>query len=60
MPALLLLAAAVRLLGGIGITPAAIGNMWWLSSDPALANFKTGLGKGAGTCLRSKRREKPL
>ncbi|GAB4813848.1 hypothetical protein N2152v2_000894 [Parachlorella kessleri] len=34
--------AAVRLLAGIGITPAAIGNMWWLSSDPALANFRTG------------------
>ncbi|KAL4419119.1 hypothetical protein ABPG77_004511 [Micractinium sp. CCAP 211/92] len=33
---------AVRLLGGGLLTPAAIGNMWWLNTDPAIANFKTG------------------
>lgn len=35
-------AAAVALLGGGMLTPAAIGNMWWLSVDPAIANFQTG------------------
>lgn len=35
-------AVAVRLLGGGLLTPAAIGNMWWLNTDPAIANFKTG------------------
>lgn len=24
------------------LTPAAIGNMWWLNTDSAIANFKTG------------------
>ncbi|KAL4439735.1 hypothetical protein ABPG75_002736 [Micractinium tetrahymenae] len=33
---------AVRLLGGGMLTPAAIGNMWWLNTDPAIANFRTG------------------
>eukprot|EP00887_Chlorella_sp_A99_P004126 scaffold23.g4126.t1 len=33
---------AVRLLGGGLLTPAALGNMWWLSADPAIANFQTG------------------
>lgn len=34
--------AAVHLIGGGMLTPAAIGNMWWLSVDPAIANFQTG------------------
>lgn len=33
---------AVNLLGGGALTPAAIGNMWWLSADSAVANFQTG------------------
>jgi hypothetical protein len=33
---------AVNLLGGGALTPAAIGNMWWLSADPAISNFQTG------------------
>ena len=33
---------AVNILGGGVLSPAAIGNMWWLSSDPAIANFETG------------------
>lgn len=35
-------AVAVRLLGGGALTPAAIGNMWWLNTDPNIANFTTG------------------
>ncbi|KAI3436805.1 hypothetical protein D9Q98_006215 [Chlorella vulgaris] len=34
--------AAVALLMGGALTPANIGNMWWLSVDPQLANFQTG------------------
>ena len=33
---------AINLLGGGALTPAAIGNMWWLSADPAISNFQTG------------------
>jgi hypothetical protein len=36
-------AVAVALAGGRGIiTSSAIGNMWWLSGDPSIANFETG------------------
>ncbi|EFN58483.1 hypothetical protein CHLNCDRAFT_140505 [Chlorella variabilis] len=34
--------AAVAFLLGGALSPAAIGNMWWLSVDPQLANFQTG------------------
>lgn len=30
------------LASGRGITPSAIGNMWWLTGDPSIANFNTG------------------
>lgn len=33
--------AAISFLGG-GITPEALGNLWWLSSNPSIANFSTG------------------
>jgi hypothetical protein len=33
---------AINLLGGGALTPAAIGNMWWLTADPAISNFQTG------------------
>jgi hypothetical protein len=34
-------AAAAALVPAAGV-PGALGNPWWLSSDPALANFETG------------------
>jgi hypothetical protein len=33
---------AVRALAGGLLSPAALGNMWYLSADPAIANFQTG------------------
>lgn len=37
-----LAAVAVAVLAGGMLSPEAIGNMWWLSSDPGIANFQTG------------------
>jgi hypothetical protein len=37
---------AVAVLLGGALSPAAIGNMWWLSVDPKLANFQTGAWRG--------------
>lgn len=33
---------AINFLGGGALTPAAIGNMWWLTADAAISNFQTG------------------
>ena len=43
-------AVAVSLLGGGLLSRAAIGNMWWLSVDPAIANFQTGAFVWVGVC----------
>lgn len=42
---------AVAVLLGGALSPAAIGNMWWLSVDPALANFQTGAWRGPAQSL---------